>query len=204
MLRFSKNPDDVFTAILEESLQFVMDEVSDLIETNDLDYYAIILVFSHKIFHPKRALETLEKLLGCHKQPELYNLNDYHYLLIYDALYLFSTIHNDRVKEAKTKKDRSEASMIDSFKIKEIDFDAMVDFYFWDTDFLMGSGDLFDLGMDKRKEIGISHEAFAISQALPPHPEELELKIYDHESQEIIKSEYFTLESKKYPDYSVE
>lgn len=204
MLRFAKNPDDVFTAILEESLQFIMDEIKASIEVNDLEDYATILVFSHNIFSPKLALDTLERLLECHRKPELYDLNDYHYLLIYDSLYFLSTIHNDAVKDAKTKKARIEASTIGPFKIEEIDFDAIVDHYFWDTDFLLTSKDLFDLGMEKRKEMGISKEALAISQGLMPHAEELELKICDPEPQEIRKSEYFGPGSKKYPDYSLE
>ncbi len=204
MLRFQTSPDDVFTAIIEESLQFTMDEIKDLIETNDLNDYATILVFSHKLFSPKLALETLEKLLEYHLKPELYDLNDYHYLLIYDCLYFLSTIHNDAVKDSQTKKERSVASGIGPFRIEEIDFDAIVDHYFWDTDFLLTSKDLFDLGMEKRKEMGISKEAFAISQGLIPHPDELNVKIYDYEQQEITKSEYFGSTSRKYPDYNIE
>ncbi len=203
MLRFETNPDDVFTAIVEAGIEYAIDQIKALLETNELNDYARILVFSQKIFPPRLALDTLEKLLECHKKPELYNLSDYHYLLIYDALYLFSAIHNDGVKDSKTNKDRREASVIGPFRIEEIDFDAIVDLYFWDTDFLMTGHELFILGMEKRKEMGISKEAFAISQEFLPHPEELELKIYDLEPQEIRETEYFGSISKTYPDYSL-
>jgi hypothetical protein len=203
MLRFETNPDDVFTAILETAIEYAIDQIKVLLGTNQLDDYARILVFSQKIYPPKLALVTLEKLLECHKKPELYNLNDYHYLLIYDALYLFSSIHNNGVKDSKTKKDRREASVIGPYRIEEIDFDAIVDLYFWDTDFLMTGQELFILGMEKRREMGISKEAFAISQEFLPHPEELTLKIYDFKPQKIRETEYFDPVSKTYPDYSL-
>jgi hypothetical protein len=204
MLRFEIPPDDVFSAILEESLAFAAEEIKDLLEAEDRQLYESILLCGHRIFRPKIALQTLDHLLACHRKPELYVLNDYHYLLIYDVLHYFSSIHHQEVKSAKGGKARREASAVGPFRIEKIDFDAIVDLYFWDTDFLLPSEEMIELGIEGRQFMEMSPEAFSISQGLQPHPEELALHVWDDTTQEISKSEYFAETSKRYPDFSVE
>ncbi len=201
MLKFQNHPDKVFDAILVESLEFAVDGAEDLLETGDLSFYDSILPFSHKVYPPHLALKTLKGILQCHQKNELYELNDYHYLLVYDALYVFTTIHNDTVKGCKTKKGKKEASQVGPFRIEKIDFDAMMDLFFWDSDFLMTTEDSFELGLEGRKAMGISHEAFAISMGLQPHREELEIKLYDADPHKVSKSIYFKPASRVYPDY---
>lgn len=201
MLRFQTHPDRVFSAILVESLEFGIDGLEDMLQTGDFSFYDSVLPFSHKVFHPHVALQAFKEILAIHHKSELYELNDYHYLLIYDALYVFSTIHNDTVKGCKTRKGKRDASQIGPFRIEKIDFDAMTDLFFWDTDFLLTQEDAFELGLEGRKAMGISHEAFAISMGLYPHPEELEIKVYDPGPQKAGKSAFFRSASKVYPDY---
>jgi hypothetical protein len=57
-----------------------------------------------------------------------------------------------------------------------IEFDAIVDIFFWDTDFLLSEEDIVGLGMERREELAINPEIFGITQRLKPHPEELQLR----------------------------
>ena len=56
-----------------------------------------------------------------------------------------------------------------------IDFDQVVDRYFWDTDFLLDPTTLAALGPEGRESLGVSDEVFGIAHRLPPHPEELKI-----------------------------
>ena len=202
MLRFQIQSDKIFAAIVVEGLELSICRIQDLLDLNEEDLYESVLPFGHKVFSPREALRTLEEILKSHAKAELYDLTDYHYLLIYDALYAFTTIHNDTVRNCKTKKGKREASLIGPFRVEEIDFDAMADLFFWDTDFLLTSEASFDLGLEGRRAMGISLQSFAISLGLRPHPEELRLKIYDPQPQKVGKPVYFGPASKVYPDYS--
>ena len=57
-----------------------------------------------------------------------------------------------------------------------VDFDEYIDTYFWDTDFLLDAGVFGQLTPDAKSSLGLSREAFGVTQGLPPHPEELVLK----------------------------
>jgi hypothetical protein len=156
-----------------------------------------------KVFNPQTALNTLNEMLVCLEKPQLYQLNDYHYLLLYDTLSNLCDLHNDAVREAETKADRKQISQIGNYYIEKLLFDEMVDIYFYDIDFLINPDDTFQLGIEGRKSMDISEATFAISQGLAPHPEELELKVHEGELPiETDSSPYFGSKSKVYPDFN--
>jgi hypothetical protein len=62
----------------------------------------------------------------------VYRPTDYHWLLLYEVLQNYCVIHND-LAPAAPKGWRP----VGKFKLREIDFNALVDLYFWDTDFLL-------------------------------------------------------------------
>jgi hypothetical protein len=57
-----------------------------------------------------------------------------------------------------------------------IDFDALVDTYFWDTDFLMDAESFARLSAEAKTNLGFSPSVFGVTQGLAPHPEELVLR----------------------------
>ena len=89
-----------------------------------------LLPNASKVFNARTALDTLKRMLVCHKNPNLYYLNDYHYLLLYDMLKDFCDLQNDSVREAKTKKEKGERSQMGRFHIDELDFDGIIDIFF--------------------------------------------------------------------------
>jgi len=57
-----------------------------------------------------------------------------------------------------------------------MDFDALIDAYFWDTDFLMDAELFSRLGPDAKASLGFSASVFGVVQGLSPHPDELVLR----------------------------
>ena len=57
-----------------------------------------------------------------------------------------------------------------------IDFDALIDTYFWDTDFLLDAESFARLSAEAKTNLGFSPSVFGVTQGLAPHPEELVLR----------------------------
>lgn len=158
-----------------------------------------------RVFNPETALKTLKRMLHCHKGPGLYNLNDYHYLLLYDSLEYFCNIHNDMVRTAPNAREKKKASRIAGVHIERIDFDDLIGIYFFDIDFLMDEDVVMNLRLEQRKGMGIHNEAFAISQGLAPHPEELKIREEKDEKPVLsIQSRFWGPSSRVYPDLEEE
>jgi len=162
-----------------------------------------LLPNASKGFNSVTALTTLQGMLVCLETPLFYQLNDYHYLLHYDTIANLCDLHNDAERAAESKQDRIELSQIGDYYIEELLFDEMVDIYLYDIDFQLNPEDTFQLGMEGRKSMDVSEEAFAICQGLAPHPEELSITIYEGEIPiETDSSPYVGSKSKVYPDFN--
>ncbi len=208
MLRFQTHPDKVFTAILKDSIELMIDEINDTVsfaqsKEEFSEHLNSLLPNAGKVFNPKTALSTLKEMLVCLEKPQLYRLNDYHYLLLYDTLSNLCELHNDAVREAETEEDRKQISQIGNYFIEKLLFDEMVDIYFYDIDFLLNPEETFQLGIQGRRMVDVSDETFAISQGLAPHPEELALTVHEGEAIEIDSAPYFGDKSKVYPDFDI-
>lgn len=208
MLRFQSHPDKVFTAILKDGIELMIDEYHNAeyftkSKEEASEYLKPYLPNASKVFNPETALNTLKEMLTCLGKPQLYQLNDYHYLLLYDTLSNLCDLHNAAVRECETEEDRKQLSQIGDYFIEELLFDEILDIYFYDIDFLLNPEDVFKMGMDVRKGMDVSDETYAIGQGLAPHPEELELKVHKTETPiEIDPSPYFGSKSKVYPDFN--
>jgi hypothetical protein len=207
MLRFQSHPDKVFTAILTDSIVLMINEINDSVvlsqsKEEQSEYLKSFLPNASKVFDPQTALNTLHEMMVCLQRPPLYQLNDYHYLLLYDTLSNLFDLHNDAVREAKTKQHRKQISQIGAYYIEELLFNDMVDIYFFDTDFLFDPETMMQLGLEGKKAMAINEETFGLTQGLTPHPEELELKVHESETPiEVDPSPYFGTKSKVYPDF---
>jgi hypothetical protein len=143
-------------------------------------------------------------MLVCLEKPQLYYLNDYHYLLLYDTLSNLCDLHNDAVRACETPKDIEVIAKIGDYFIEELLFDELIDIYFFDTDFLFDAETMLQLGLKGRKEMTFNEETFSLSQGLPPHPDELKIKVHKGEKAiEIDSSPYFGEKSKVYPDFDI-
>ncbi len=208
MLRFQRPPDVVFQAILRDSIDYSTDFIGVLIENNEYDesraredmkadYPAMA-----KVFTPSLARTTLLNLRKRLDRPEIYFLNNYHCLLLFDVMAYYADIHNDMVALSNSREERKEASFVDPFHIESIDADGLLELYFFDIDFLTDAETMLNIPDWFRRTY--EPETFGLSQGMLPHAEELELKIDTDEDKGLYKvtqSDYFGQKSKVYPDF---
>jgi hypothetical protein len=103
------------------------------------------------------------------EQPELYQPTDYHWLLLYEALESYCVEFNEV----------PHGVLSDDYGITRLDFDRLIDVFFWDTDFLDVHIPLMSL--DARQFMNISPETFGVTAGMKSHPEELVLEVCDEE-----------------------
>lgn len=89
--------------------------------------------------------------------------------MIYDGLEAFCEVHNDLIAHEPAGR-----TAVGAFEIGEIDFDALVTLFFWDTDFLAGDA-LTRLSVKQRQQLGVGEETFGLAAGLAPHSDELRL-----------------------------
>jgi len=194
MLKFSRKPDKIFTEILESSFKFVVDVISDCSDDN----LEALLPYAARNFSKETSIGLLRKLIKYNRASGLWELNDYHYVLIYDALKMFCEAMNEVAEDGG-----KPILTLNRYKIWEIDFEALTAVYFPDTDFLMSPDTIADLPADAKEKLGMKKETFGVVMGMRVHPEELKIKLY--EEGDFIPANpgqvYFRKASKKYPDY---
>jgi len=89
MLRFAEKPDKIFTEILASSFIIALDNLKDVLKPSD---FKCFFPNASRNFNQFTANTTLKDLIRCNKSPGLWSLNDYHYVLIYDAVKYFCDI----------------------------------------------------------------------------------------------------------------
>ena len=208
MLRFQRPPDVVFQAILRDSMDFSIDFIHVLIENNEYDESRAREDMESdcpamaKVFTPSLARTTLLKLRKCLDRPEIYSLNNYHYLLLFGVIAYYADIHNDMVAISESREERKEASFVDPFYIETIDVDGLLGLYFFDTDFLTDAETM--LNIPDWFRASYTPETFGLSLGMLPHAEELELKVDASEDMglyKVMQSDCFGPKSKTYPDF---
>ena len=171
MLRFASDPDRVFLAILHAAIEIARDEIEPpraglkltASEEAELDQnygeaYPALAAF----FTRAETARLLDRLLTASRDADtLFQITDWCWLVLHTCLEGFVHLHNDLG-----------LAEVGPYRIGKIDFDAVLDVYFWDTDFLMGRT-LVDIGEREREQMGVSPETFGIAAGLRPHPDEV-------------------------------
>jgi hypothetical protein len=116
MLAFKYKPDQVFSEILSRSFTACHDLPLFL---NEVGYKQ---VFHHVSFtmSPEKTKKVFENIDFIHKSPDLYSINGYQWLCIFDALNFYCVIANDMGKTNP---------IIENTNIIEIDFERMAELY---------------------------------------------------------------------------
>jgi hypothetical protein len=187
MLRFSCPLTAAATAIFLYCLELSSDWVVEFESDDDWrDAYPL----SARCFTCELARETLEDLVAKLRLPEEYMPTEYHWLLMYECLNIQTDLLNDipepfLIEQLHRSGDAREESYLslprrpedlDSFYI---DFDELVDKYFWDIDFLLDAETFSRLDAEAKKQLAFSEGLFGVIHGLPPHPEELVLRKSD-------------------------
>lgn len=178
MLVFQEEPDRIFLAIVHEALAHVR-EVHLVCyrqgyrptrsERKELDEsYRSLFPDLARFFTRTQLIRLVERLLAASRdEHRWYRLTDYHWLVLYSCLHLYCDLHND---DATGTGDR-----VGPYEIEAIDFDAIVDQFFFDTDFLMGPL-LLEAEEKAPGQLLATHEAWKIAARLKPAAKELRLK----------------------------
>ena len=138
-------------------------------------------------FTRELARETLLDLLAKLRLPEEYAPTEYHWLLMYECLQVQIEVLNDMPLPLLVEQLKTLATVQDAVYLSlptratgvagfHMDFDALIDAYFWDTDFLMDAELFSRLGPDAKASLGFSASVFGVVQGLSPHPDELVLR----------------------------
>lgn len=171
MLFFQKKPGPVFLEILHSALEIRRDMVRELSKEEGNaerwreDYHVLA-----RCFTPLSLVSMLDCLLTASRDSRVYELTDYHWLVIYDCLEEYCDVVND---DASFSPDRMRP--VGPYRIGRIDFDHLVEWFLWDIDFLHGD-EIVGMGGEWREDSHISPESYSIAAGLAPHPSELEIK----------------------------
>ncbi|MCZ6689787.1 MAG: hypothetical protein O7H41_09305 [Planctomycetota bacterium] len=169
MLRFSTEPDLAFAEFLATSLEYEIDQLRDP-DDSDEGVLANYSSRTRAIFNRQELQAQLEKLLEAHRSPAIYKLTDYHFLILHDVLQTHTEVHNDSLELS------GEVRRYGDVVLGKIDVDAVLDVYFFDTDFLIDPEDLDALGGERKEMMGFAEDTWGVVNELKPHPEELSLR----------------------------
>jgi hypothetical protein len=185
MLRFSAPLTPAATAIIVACLEIAADEIGAFSQSQEEWREAYPLAAA--CFTPELARATLGDVVTKLRLPEEYVPTDYHWLLLYECLQHQIEVLNDMPPSALVAALTTVATPQDALYLAlptraqggagfALDFDALVDTYFWDTDFLLDAEHFAQLSPDAKAHLGFSPSAFGVIQGLAPHPDELVLR----------------------------
>jgi hypothetical protein len=114
------------------------------------------------------------------QEPQTYLPTTYHWLLMYECLSFHIECLNDApgpqvlaaLKASQALQDASYLVFLHDGHGREgvaIDFEAFIDTYFWDTDFLLDASAYAQLGAPVKQQLGFRADVFGVVWGLRPH-----------------------------------
>ena len=91
----------------------------------------------------------VKQLLAISKEPDPYRITDYHYLLLFDCLRNYCDQFN---MVAEEEPEGLLALGVGEYKLREIDFEGLIEIFFWDTDFAYAPELIEAIGEKLREE----------------------------------------------------
>jgi hypothetical protein len=184
MLRFACPLTAAATELFVSCLEISADVLGDLDRPHE---WREAYPLSAACFTPELARETLIDLVAKLRLPETYVPTEYHWLLLYECPKAMIEVLNDDPLPSLVAQLTTLATAQDALYLSlptrgegvagfHIVFDALVDMYFWDTDFLMDAELFARLSPDEKASLGLSPSVFGVIQGLAPHPDELVLR----------------------------
>ncbi len=131
MIYFSTRPDAVFEAILKEAFASEASEIQLLSDDGAIGSWEGLYPETSRRLCPYAAVRVLVQLLAAVNDSRVYRLTDLHWLVLYEALKNFCSTHNDLLDDFNQL-----TRPVGEHIIGEVDGEALIHIYFWDTDFL--------------------------------------------------------------------
>ena len=180
MLHFQTRPDRVFLAILLEALQRTREELDRASPGEDREamdeHYRGLYPEIARFFDRRELVEILDRLLEAHRQATMYEISDYHWLVLHECLEVFCDLHNDGALD--------DDGHVGPYIIETIDFEAIVSSFFWDIDFQMGPV-LLEAEERAPGRVQPTRQAWKIAAGLRPDSEDLQIAAISRSAEEI-------------------
>jgi hypothetical protein len=175
MIVFQDEPDPIFLAIVDEALAHVREvhlvryregyrptraERRELEESYRDLFPELVPLFTRREL--VRVIDRLRR--ASREERRRYELTDYHWLVLYSCLRLYCDLHNDGAIGT--------GDQVGPYEIEHIDFDAMVDRFFFDTDFLLGAT-LLSADEAAPGQLLVTRQAWKIAARLRPEGKDL-------------------------------
>ena len=179
MIVFQDEPDPILLAIVDEALAHVR-EVHLLHYRDDYrptraerreleESYRALFPELVPLFTRRELARVVERLRRASRdERRRYELTDYHWLVLYSCLQLYCDLHNDGATGA--------GDQVGRYEIEQIDFDAIVDRFFFDTDFLMGAT-LLSAEEAAPGQLLVTRQAWKIAARLRPEAKDLRVTV---------------------------
>jgi hypothetical protein len=194
MLRFPEIPDRVFIDILHAAIQHMQASLQG--DHFDATGFSMRYPLSARVYVPDQAFTTLGRLLRASQSDTLYEVTDYHWLLLYEALKRFSRHFNDE--------DGGVGRIRRDYGLRAVDFDELVDLWFWDQDFLLTEEELDKLDAETQGHLAVRTASVRLVQGLRPRRQELTIKRASSDRRPCSPADPFPFYrpgSTVYPDY---
>ncbi|MFW5785522.1 MAG: hypothetical protein ACOCW1_04985 [Chitinispirillaceae bacterium] len=137
MLRFANKPDEVFTQMISDALDLVIDQIGLDIELKEENGFALIY-FGEKLVNSFGGardgvpiiLNELKKLRQAHHSDDIYMPGDLHFKLLDRILRTYCELYNDEFH-------RNEECVLkcNGENIQKLSYDDIFGIFFWDKDF---------------------------------------------------------------------
>jgi hypothetical protein len=179
MIVFQDEPDAIFLAIVDEALVHVR-EVHLLryregyrptrAERRELEEsYRDLFPELVPLFTRRELVRVIDRLRRASREERRrYELTDYHWLVLYSCLQLYCDLHNDGAIAG--------GNQVGPYEIERIDFDALVDRFFFDTDFLLGAT-LLSVEEAAPGQLLATRQAWKIAARLRPEAKDLRMTV---------------------------
>jgi hypothetical protein len=176
------------TPAATELIRYCLELSADLVRDDALgDEWATVYPRSARCLTRHQAREVFLDLLDKLPRPKDYVPTTYHWLLLYECLHLHIECLNDDLGPDFVESLQAWREARDTPYLRfrpgsqgragfYIDFEAFIEAYFWDTDFLLEPSTFYQLGAPSRQQLGYRADLFGVLSGLLPHPAELELK----------------------------
>lgn len=194
MIRFPQTPDRVFVDILHAAIEHMIATLRG--DRFDPAGFAMRYPLSARVFSPELAHTILRRLLRASRSDSLYEITDYHWLLLYESLRRFCLVFNDRDGEV--------GALGAEYGLRTLDFAELIDLWFWDQDFLLTEEEMDKLDPETQDDLGVRTEAIRLVQGLAPRRHELSIRRAVAAPQETAPADpfpYYRAGSTTYPDF---
>jgi hypothetical protein len=176
MIVFQDDPDAIFLAIVDEALAHTREvhlvryregyRPTRAERREREESYRDLFPELVPLFTRRELVRVIDRLRRASRDARRrYELTDYHWLVLYSCLELYCDLHNDGAT----------GDQVGPYEIEHIDFDALVDRFFFDTDFLLGAT-LLSAEEAAPGHLGVTRQASKIAARLRPEAKDLRLR----------------------------